>query len=75
MGYHAFKDEDGIEHGSFEVFYLDHAQAELYDADGEYYGPTEKGWYWQACFPGCMPDGEACGPFDTEDAAIEDANA
>lgn len=31
------------------------------------------GWYWWPCFPGCMPDGEAMGPFDTEDEALADA--
>ena len=38
--------------------------------DGE---PLEEGYYWQACFPGCMPDGELVGPFETQAAAIEDA--
>lgn len=31
------------------------------------------GWYWQACFPGCLPDGDPVGPFGTEQEAIEDA--
>lgn len=31
------------------------------------------GWYWQACFPGCLPDGEPYGPFATEAEALEDA--
>ena len=31
------------------------------------------GWYWWACFPGCLPDGEPNGPFDTEAEAIADA--
>lgn len=35
---------------------------------------TVPGWYWQACFPGCLPDSSAQGPFETEQAAIEDAN-
>jgi len=28
------------------------------------------GWYWQACFPGCLPDGEPQGPYATEAEAI-----
>jgi hypothetical protein len=32
-----------------------------------------QGWYWWACFPGCLPDGEASGPFATEEAATADA--
>jgi len=29
-----------------------------------------RGWYWWSCFPGCLPDGDAHGPFDTEAEAI-----
>jgi hypothetical protein len=31
------------------------------------------GWYWQSCFPGCLPDGDPCGPFETEAEALADA--
>lgn len=31
------------------------------------------GWYWQAGFPGCLPDGDPMGPFDTEQEAMADA--
>ena len=31
------------------------------------------GWYYWPCFPGCMPDGDATGPFESEEAAIADA--
>ena len=34
---------------------------------------TPAGWYWWACFPGCLPDGEATGPFPTEADADADA--
>ena len=37
------------------------------------YGLAEPGWYWWACFPGCLPDGDPVGPFATEDEAIADA--
>ncbi len=30
------------------------------------------GWYWWSCQPGCLPDGDPCGPFDTEDEALRD---
>lgn len=33
-----------------------------------------EGWYWQACWPGCLPDGDPMGPFPTEQAAIDNAN-
>lgn len=32
-----------------------------------------EGWYWWPCFPGCLPDGDPVGPFDTEAEAIADA--
>ena len=31
------------------------------------------GWYWQACFPGCLPDSDPVGPFATEAEALADA--
>lgn len=66
MSYHAFLDEEGDEYGSFEVF---HHEAHS-ETDGML---TEPGWYWWACMPGCLPDGEPTGPFATEQEAINDA--
>ena len=40
------------------------------DDDGE---PFEPGWYWWACFPGCLPDGDPMGPYLNEQAAIDAA--
>lgn len=70
-----------------EVFYMD-AGEWWYDKKGERreppddgenisdgWGRCEAGWYWWTCFPGCMPDSEPMGPFDTEEEAIEDARA
>ncbi len=31
------------------------------------------GWYWWACFPGCLPEGDPNGPFETEADALADA--
>jgi hypothetical protein len=31
------------------------------------------GWFWQACFPGCLPDGDLNGPFDSYAEALADA--
>jgi hypothetical protein len=73
MGYHAFKDDEGKEYGSFETYHLAPAPTRpgcVLDAPGHELAP---GWYWWACFPGCLPDGEPTGPFETESAAIEDA--
>lgn len=30
-------------------------------------------WFWQGCFPGCLPDGEFYGPFASEEEALADA--
>jgi hypothetical protein len=32
-----------------------------------------EGWYYWYCEPGCLPDGEPFGPFESEDAALADA--
>ena len=31
------------------------------------------GWFFWFCLPGCMPDSDPYGPFDSEDAALEQA--
>ena len=70
-GFHRFP-----ETGSFEVFWDDEDRsphggaARNYNSEGE---PVEAGWYWWACSPGCLPDGDAIGPFPTSLAAFEDA--
>ena len=33
------------------------------------------GWYWWSCFPGCLPDGPANGPFATHAEALSDAQS
>ena len=66
MSYYQFKDEEEREYGSFEVFYADDC-----DVGGEF---LPAGFYWWACFPGCLPDGEPCGPYGTEEEAVQDAN-
>ena len=66
MSFHQFTTETGESYGSFEVFKSsDFVEDEL---------PELVGWYWQSCFPGCMPDGEPVGPFDSETAAIAHAD-
>lgn len=64
QGYHKFPTEDGEGTGSFQVF---HSRQD-YDV-----GDKEHGWYWWACFPGCLPDGEPNGPFPTSEGAYLDA--
>jgi len=35
---------------------------------------TYEGYYWWACFPGCLPDSALNGPYTTPDEAHADAN-
>ena len=49
-----------------ETFYLNY---QMTSEDGE---QLPYGWYYWFCFPGCMPDGEPVGPFETEAAAVAD---
>lgn len=66
MSYYQFVDDDGCEYGSFEVFY-DIASLTL---TGKAVG---EGFYWWSCFPGCIPDSDPIGPFETEEDAVKDA--
>jgi hypothetical protein len=57
-----------------EVFYVTEEEAKEYNNDNageEVY--AGEGWYWWSCFPGCLPDSDAFGPFDSEAEAIENA--
>lgn len=59
---------------NIEVFYVDERTAKLARQRVEFADTelSEPGWYYWPCFPGCLPDGPAIGPFDTEQLAIED---
>lgn len=54
-------------HGWFEVFYVNaqHVQHSV--------PPTEPGYYWWPCSPGCLPDGDPCGPHRTSAEAHREA--
>lgn len=78
MSYHQFTNEQGEQFGSFETFYLNPAQAwemlgDSWELSEQAEHITLEGFYWQACFPGCLPDGEPIGPFKDEQQAIKDA--
>lgn len=60
-----------------EVFHVgpggwtaDEVRGDYESASGE---ELEPGWYYWFCFPGCLPDSEPIGPFETEDEALADA--
>lgn len=69
-----------------ETFYHNHSKRELCALNAghkaELYGECVlndeedcrgSGWYWWACFPGCLPNSEPEGPFASEAEAIADA--
>lgn len=74
-GYHRFHTMEGDAYGSFEVFWHDANSDDTGpdDDDGDF-DPLPSGWYWHACFPGCMPDGDPVGPFASSRAAMYDAD-
>jgi len=76
MTYHSFFNDDGTEYGSFEVFAVSPIEAQYNKQNADHadeFTIFEAGWYWWACFPDCLPDGETSGPFDTKSDAIDDA--
>jgi hypothetical protein len=56
-------------------FYTDPSREAAFTAlpDAETFTGEDGLWYWWPCFPGCLPDGDPEGPFDTEEEAMEDA--
>jgi len=36
---------------------------------------TKTGWFYWFCFPGCMPESDPMGPFETEADALRDARS
>ena len=36
-------------------------------------GSDPVGWFWWTCLPGCLPDSDVNGPYDTRELALADA--
>lgn len=78
-GYHQFHAEESQEpYGGLEVFWQNQTvPLDGLSDGGEPYEDDEltaAGWYWWACFPGCLPDSDASGPFASSRQALEDAD-
>jgi hypothetical protein len=58
-------DVDWINGRAIEVFYADEGLACAFGAPA--------GWYWWARYPGCLPEGDAFGPFPSSYRALKDA--
>ncbi len=72
--YYSDPSRENEEHAlpDLEVFYLTRSEAkEMARERGELGGFA--GWYYWFCFPGCLPDSDPIGPFETEAEALADA--
>jgi hypothetical protein len=58
-------DVDWINGHAIEVFFVSHEMARALGGS--------PGWYCWACYPGCLPDGDAFGPFPTSYRALKNA--
>jgi hypothetical protein len=54
-----------------EVFHWPTDYPDLQPAEGTGM-PYETGWYYWYCQPGCLPDSDPIGPFESEEAAFAD---
>ena len=76
MYYHNAGDEERWPVKSLEVFYVNETEV-LYNLQNmdhaDEYTITKAGWYYWSCYPGCLPDTEATGPFETEVGALGEA--
>jgi hypothetical protein len=57
-----------------EIFFVTECDTEPGDVfhsldDGSFLG---NGWYYWYCSPGCLPDSDPCGPFETEEKAHDE---
>lgn len=75
----AARDEDLMwEYSKRNEFKLCHMNSKVRDAMLDAIVEEEciaGGWFWWTCFPGCLPDSEAFGPFPSYDEAFADAQA
>lgn len=69
----ALRERERAEHGTSVFQYTaEHGYDPIVTGDGDD-EPWEIGrWYWWSCMPGCLPDSDPHGPFDTEVEATAD---
>jgi hypothetical protein len=72
-GYHSFEPFLSEPYGSFLVDFFDADQIFEQSDALETEDVPVTGWYWEAGFPGCLPDGELNGPFATSYHAFGNA--
>jgi hypothetical protein len=59
----------------YDVDWINGRAIEVFFADEELARPLGgcSGWYWWECYPGCLPESDAFGPFTTGYRALKDA--
>lgn len=57
------REDEGWTLPDLEIFWAD----DLVNDDGEKLGA---GFYYWFCFPGCLPDSDPFGPFESEESAL-----
>jgi len=67
---HALPDMEVFEMTAEEIESLGKDSYYWDEIDEEY---REAGWYYWFCFPGCLPESEPIGPYNTEKQALEGA--
>lgn len=73
-GFHQFvSPETGETFGSFELFHDAGEQFGTDDGQPTIILGKAGGFYWHSKFPGCLPDGDTSGPFETAKEAWTDA--
>lgn len=63
-----FYADRGSLHGDPEQGSPNYVRADGEESDRE--EPNEAGWYYWFCLPGCLPDSDPFGPFDSEEDAL-----
>jgi len=70
--FHADRGDWWIDENGERVDPSDYSALDIFDGKIE---PCSEGYYWCSCFPGCLPDSDPFGPFDSEQDAIDDARS
>jgi hypothetical protein len=73
------RESDSYSLPDVEVFYAEagewtldeNGECDDLDEDDEGVQENEAGWYYWYCFPGCLPEGDAQGPYATEEEAVQ----
>ena len=73
MAYYYMNEAEAASKWALPTLWVEHfSPREHAEMDPECEDPTG-GYFYSCCIPGCLPDSEWYGPFDTEQEAVSDA--